>query len=79
MLSSIYEAYLFYSKYDHFGKLFYEISRKDIDIRLRFLDTSIGFFPYHIYYLVVILKYFNSENKALKISIEKILKLKGSL
>jgi hypothetical protein len=71
MFASVYEGYLFYSKYDHFGQLFYEISRKDIKMRIDFLNRAIGVFPHHFYYLLVILRYFNLENKTLNTSIEK--------
>lgn len=75
MLSPIYEAYLFYSKYDHFGQLFYEISRNEFVMRLGALRKSIRLFPYQLYYVAAILLYSNSENKILNDSISKTKKL----
>lgn len=74
-LSSIYEGYLFYSKYDHFGQVSYEILRNDMIMRIDFLNRSIDSFLYHLFYLIIILKSFNLENKILDTSFKKIEKL----
>ena len=71
-LSSIYEGYLFYSKYDHFGQMSYEISGNDMMMRIDFLNRSIDSFLYHLFYLIIILKSFNLENIILDTSFKKV-------
>jgi len=41
----LYRAYLYYSKYDHFGHMFYSLSRKDFLIRLDNLNKAIREIP----------------------------------
>jgi hypothetical protein len=62
-LSKIYDAYLFYSKYDHFGILFFEIVRLDINHKLKQLYNCIDIFVKHQAYLFCILKVFSKGDK----------------
>ena len=41
----LYGAYLYYSKYDHFGQMFYNLSRKDFLLRLDNVNKSITYIP----------------------------------
>ncbi|HEX2628229.1 MAG TPA: hypothetical protein VHM26_04440 [Chitinophagaceae bacterium] len=52
---NIYEAYLFYSKYDHFGNMFYGLSRINPDAQLRNLDNAIRIFPRIVLFVNTIL------------------------
>lgn len=52
---SIYEAYLFYSKYDHFGNMSYGLSRVNPLKQLSNLDKVIHAFPRSLMFVLVIL------------------------
>jgi len=43
-LARVYDSYLFYSKYDHFGILYYEISRQPYPKQLKRIREEIEFF-----------------------------------
>lgn len=43
-LSKIYDSYLFFSKYDHFGILYYEVSRQKFDDQLERISKGIELF-----------------------------------
>lgn len=43
-LSKIYESYLFFSKYDHFGIQYYEVSRKPFSDKKNLIKQAIDFF-----------------------------------
>jgi hypothetical protein len=53
---SIYEAYLFYSKYDHFGQMFYGLSRRRPIDQLANIDKAITIFPRILLFTIVILE-----------------------
>lgn len=53
---SVYEAYLFYSKYDHFGNMFYGLSRRRPIDQLANIDKAIAAFPRLLLFTSLILK-----------------------
>ncbi len=53
--AKVYEAYLYYSKYDHFGQMFYETSREFVLDKINRMNKSISFFPYILHYSLLIL------------------------
>ncbi|MBS1916678.1 MAG: hypothetical protein JST87_10370 [Bacteroidetes bacterium] len=53
--AKIYEAYLYYSKYDHFGQMFYELSRENFQGRLDRMKQAIAIFPIFLHYSLFIL------------------------
>lgn len=63
--ASIYEAYLFYSKYDHFGRMFYGLSRQSPLDKLAFLDKAIRAFPRVLLFTLVILESMSPGNQFL--------------
>lgn len=65
-LSKIYDAYLFYSKYDHFGVLYFDIINVDHSTKIKKLDTSINLFVRHQAILHGILFQFSNEDSFLK-------------
>ncbi|MBG9374767.1 hypothetical protein I5907_00860 [Panacibacter sp. DH6] len=52
---SIYDAYLFYSKYDHFGNMFYGLSRIKPADQLANIDKAVTAFPKSLMFIIVIL------------------------
>ncbi len=54
--AGVYEAYQFYSKYDHFGQIFYEQSRKQFLGRAERFEKSVRFFPLLLHYSLFILR-----------------------
>jgi hypothetical protein len=69
---SIYDAYLFYSKYDHFGNMFYGLSRvKPLD-QLANLDKAIAAFPRSLMFVTIILETLYGSNTFLKAKREEI-------
>jgi hypothetical protein len=53
--SDVYQAYLFYSKYDHFGKMYYDLLRHDFKNRFFKLNESVKVFPRKIMFVTLIL------------------------
>lgn len=51
----IYDAYLFYSKYDHFGQIFHTISKQDFLVRLDRVNKSITYIPFAFIFSITIL------------------------
>ena len=53
--SSVYQGYLFYSKYDHFGKVYYDLLSHDFLARKNKMNESIKLFPRMLLFAVAIL------------------------
>jgi hypothetical protein len=68
----IYEIYLFYSKYDHFGQMFYELSRKAHIGKLENMDRAIKEFPRVLLFIVIILETLYGSDNFLKEKREEI-------
>ncbi|MEP6467644.1 MAG: hypothetical protein ABJB05_15145 [Parafilimonas sp.] len=69
---SIYDAYLFYSKYDHFGNMFYGLSRVIPLDKLANLDKAITAFPRSLMFITIILETLYWSSKFLKTKREEI-------
>jgi hypothetical protein len=68
----IYEIYLFYSKYDHFGQMFYQLSRKIPIGKLENIDRAIKEFPRVLLFTVIILETLYGSDNFLKIKRQEI-------
>ncbi len=60
--ASIYEIYVYYSQYDHFGSVFYIFSRFPIEDKIRMMDNAIRSFPKSLLFANVILQSINSKD-----------------
>jgi hypothetical protein len=69
---SVYEAYLFYSKYDHFGQMFYGLSRRKPIDQLGNIDKVISIFPRILLFTTVILETLFGGDEFLKTKREAI-------
>lgn len=58
----VYTAYLYYSKYDHFGNVYYGLSRQAKLQQVQFLRTSVDALPQCLLIIASILTYFKGEN-----------------
>ncbi len=70
--ASAYEAYLYYSKYDHFGQMFYSLSRLSYLDRLALIDQALSVFPRSLMFTVTILLAIYPTDALLKDQFEKI-------
>jgi hypothetical protein len=64
--ADVYQAYLFYSKYDHFGKIYYDIIRDDFSERFRKLNEVVKIFPRFLMFTLSILVIINPSNNFLE-------------
>jgi hypothetical protein len=65
--SNIYEEYLYYSKYDHFGQMFYEFTRSNSTERLDKVNTLIVYhFPFILHYSLFVLEAIYSSDDFIK-------------
>lgn len=64
-LSQLYNAYSYYSKYDHFGILYFELASKDLTIKLEHFSKCIAIFLKHYLNLLSILDQFGPEHKGI--------------
>jgi hypothetical protein len=71
---SVYEAYLFYSKYDHFGQMFYGLSRRKPIDQLANIDKIISIFPRVLLFTVIILETLFGTDEFLKTKREAVAK-----
>lgn len=69
---SVYDAYLFYSKYDHFGQMFYGLSRRRSIDQLANIDKAITIFPRVLLFTIVILETLFGSDTFLKSKREAI-------
>ena len=69
----IYEIYLFYSKYDHFGQMFYGLSRKAPIGQLENIDKAIKEFPRALLFTVIILETLYGSDNFLKLKRQEII------
>jgi hypothetical protein len=63
---SVYDAYLFYSKYDHFGQMFYGLSRRAPIDQLASIDKAITVFPRILLFVNLILTTLYGSEKFFK-------------
>jgi hypothetical protein len=70
--SDVYQAYLFYSKYDHFGRMYYDFLGHDFKDRLQRLNESVKVFPRMLMFVVVILLIIYPDDQYLLDEFEKI-------
>ena len=68
----IYDIYLFYSKYDHFGQMFYGLSRKAPIGKLENIDKAIKEFPRALLFTVIILETLYGSDNFLKAKRQEI-------
>ena len=68
----IYEIYLFYSKYEHFGQMFYGLSRKTPIDQLANIDKAIKEFPRVLLFTVIILETLYGSDNFLKVKYQEI-------
>ena len=61
-LSKIYDAYTYYSKYDHFGLIYFEVINSPIEERIIRIKTCIEIFLEHQYHLYYFLMQFSNNN-----------------
>jgi hypothetical protein len=71
LFSDVYIAYSHYSKYDHFGIMFYDVSRSTDASKIKVMDLSIAAFPRLLLYNTIVLHAINSNDSFLKEMIEK--------
>jgi len=69
---SVYEAYLFYSKYDHFGHMSYSLSRIKPLEQLARIDKAIATFSRVLLFTTIILETLYGSDSFLKIKREEI-------
>lgn len=61
--ASIYDAYLYFSKYDHFGIMYYEIIRMNKDEKQRtYLEAFEGLVAHLTFLIVILNKTFKTDN-----------------
>jgi hypothetical protein len=60
--ATIYDAYVYYSQYDHFGGMFYTFSRLPSQDKIKMLDRAIRAFPKSLLFANVILHSVNSTD-----------------
>ena len=63
--SNVYQGYLFYSKYDHFGRMYYDIARHDTVKKIYRMNESIKLFPRMLMFTLSILLIFNQQDNFL--------------
>jgi hypothetical protein len=63
--ANIYQAYLFYSKYDHFGRMYYDLVSDSFDKRMQRVNESIKAFPRMLMFTFSILVILNPKDKFL--------------
>lgn len=54
--ATMYEPYLYYSQYDHFGSMFYMLSRLPNDAKLKMMSKAVNAFPRNLVFLNILLK-----------------------
>ena len=65
-LSQLYDAYSFYSKYDHFGILYFRLIRQNLERCLYQFKNCIRILLKHLVNLLFILNEFSDDNDSLK-------------
>lgn len=72
--ASVYEAYLYYSKYDHFGQMFYSLARlKPLD-HLAHIDQALKTFPRSLMFTITLLITFYPADEWLKTQLDDTMK-----
>ena len=66
--ASIFEAYSIYSKYDHFGEVYYGTSRRPFMQKMMHLDQSIRAFPRSLLFTSTILWILQQDNQVLALA-----------
>jgi hypothetical protein len=61
-ISKIYDSYLFFSKYDHFGILYYEVRRQENITRLKLISNCIELFIYIQSLLHLVLRMYSNKD-----------------
>ena len=64
--SNVYQAYLFYSKYDHFGRMYYDFRRHSLSDRIYRLNESSKVFPKIIQFISTILFILYNDDEVVK-------------
>ena len=70
--ASVYDAYIYYSKYDHFGQMFYTLSRARSIDKLAHLDQVLKVFPRSLMFTLTILVTVNARDPFLKDQLDKV-------
>lgn len=73
-ISKIYDSYLYYSKYDHFGILYFDVLNTSLEKKFQQLKISIRILVGHLANLFGILERFSNEDKF----IEEQFKISGN-
>ncbi len=69
----IYTAYLYYSKYDHFGNIYYGLSRQSKEQQKSFIQISINVLPEALLIVASILTFLKGENSWMDLKRQEIL------
>lgn len=62
-ISSIYESYAYFSKYDHFGIMYLDFANHDLDRKLDIYNKSLEIFSMHFYFIFTIFKKYTNEDE----------------
>ena len=65
-LGNIYDTYNFFSKYDHFGILYFELIRQPKEEKDSRITRSVELFFFHVFILLIILLEINEKDKELE-------------
>lgn len=61
--ASIYESYAYFSKYDHFGIMYLDFAKNDLDMKLNIYDKSVEIFSMHFNFILTLFKKYTSEDE----------------
>lgn len=64
--ANAYDAYLFYSKYDHFGRMYHDFSNHELNKRSNRINESTKIFPKAIQFISAMLYILNRNDKVVK-------------
>lgn len=71
-ISGVYDSYLYYSKYDHFGILYYDIIHENLGEKIRMIDRSVGLLTRHCTILYETLDRYSKNDPCIKEEYEKV-------